>query len=112
MLVITTPLAPLGLIAIIYLGGLFEALSSKLNAVTKKGDYLKWFKIANALITIATLSQAIRGTAILAPEQAPAVLRQAWFSLVSFHLPLAVGVTLDLLLVWYYWNWILKEQVE
>ncbi len=112
MLVITTPLAPLGLVAILYLSDLFDALSSKLNAVTKKGNYLGWFKVANGLILIAALSQAVRGTAALAPDQAPVMLRTDWFALLSFHLPLAIGVTLDLALVWYYWNWILKEQVE
>jgi hypothetical protein len=54
----------------------------------------------------------IRGIAALAPRLAPPVLLEPWFTLVSFHIPLAVGVTIDLLLVRYYWGWILKEKGE
>ncbi|MDY6876350.1 MAG: hypothetical protein SWK90_09140 [Chloroflexota bacterium] len=110
--VITAPLAPMGLLSVAYLGFLFANLSRRLSAVTKMDDHSRWFIVASGLVTLAALSQVMRGTAALAREPAPSVLLEPWFALVSFHIPLAIGVTLDLGLVWHYWRWILKEKVE
>jgi hypothetical protein len=112
MIIITTPLAPMGLLAVAYLGFLFATLSRRLSTVTKMADYHRWFKIASALVAVAAMSQVIRGTAALAPQLAFPVLLEPWFALVSFHIPLALGVTLDLALVWYYWKWILVERID
>jgi hypothetical protein len=110
VLVISSPLGSIGLAAIVYLGAIFFTLSERLNAVAKKSDTHGWFWLANALIAIAATSQVIRSTAVLAPDAALPALLEPWFALVTFHLPLAVGSTLDLLLVWYYWGWILREK--
>ncbi|HEY68853.1 MAG: hypothetical protein DRI79_05530 [Chloroflexi bacterium] len=112
MIVITTPLAVMGLFAIVYLGSLFANLSRRLSAVTKMTDYHRWFMVANVFVSIAAASQVMRGTAALAPQLAPPILLKSWFALATFHIPLAIGVTLDLVLTWYYWGWTLKEKVE
>jgi hypothetical protein len=109
MPVITTPLGSVGLAAVVYLGAIFAKLSERLNAVAKRADYHRWFWVGNGLIAIAATSQVIRSTAALAPRYALPALLDPWFALVSFHIPLAVGSTIDLLLVRYYWGWILKE---
>jgi hypothetical protein len=106
-----TPLGPLGLLAVVYLCVLFFNFSRRLSAVTKMKDYYRWFRLAGGLIAVATTSQIIRATAALAGE-APAFLLASWFALLSFHIPLAMGVTLALALVWHYWGWILKERIE
>ncbi len=112
MIVITTPLGPVGLLAIVYLGFLFTNFSRRLSAVTKAKDYCRWFQVANVFVALAAMSQIVRGTAALAPQLALPILLEPWFALASFHVPLAIGVTLDLVLVWYYWEWILKERIE
>jgi hypothetical protein len=112
VLAITTPLGSVGLVAIMYLGGIFSTLSERLNVVAKRADYHRWFWLGNILIAIAATSQAIRSTAALAPTSALPTLLDPWFALVTFHIPLAVGSTFDLLLVRYYWGWILKENQE
>jgi hypothetical protein len=111
MKVIMTPLGPLGLLAIVYLCVLFSNFSRRLSAVTKMKDHYRWFRLASGLIAVAATSQVIRATATLAKE-APAFLCASWFALSSFYIPLTVGVTLALVLVWYYWGWILKEKIE
>lgn len=111
MKVIMTPLGQLGLLAIVYLCVLFFNFSRRLGAVTKMKDHYRWFWLASGLIAVAATSQVIRATAALARE-APAFLCASWFALLSFYVPLAVGVTLALVLVWYYWGWILKERIE
>ena len=111
MNVIMTPLAPIGLLSIAYLSFLFANLSRRLSAVTKMNDHYRWFMVAGGFVALAALSQVVRGTADLACQLSLPVLLEPWFALVSFHIPLTVGVTLDLVLVWYYWAWILKEKV-
>ncbi|MGD8966847.1 MAG: hypothetical protein PVI07_05010 [Anaerolineae bacterium] len=112
MLVITMPLGSVGLVAIMYLGAIFSTLSERLNAVAKRADYHRWFWLGNILIAIAATSQAIRSTVALVPRSALPALHEPWFALITFHIPLAVGSTFDLLLVRYYWGWILKENPD
>jgi len=112
MIVITTPLGSVGLFAVVYLGFLFATFSRRLGAVTKLANYHRWFQVANGFVILAAMSQIVRGIAALAPQLALPVLLESWFALVSFHIPLVIGVTLDLALVWYYWGWILKERVR
>ena len=111
MIVITTPLGPMGLLAVVYLGLLFNSFSRRLSTVTRMANHHRWFQVANGFVALAAMSQIVRGIAALAPQLAPPILLQSWFALVSFHIPLVIGVTLDLVLVWYYWGWILKEKV-
>ena len=112
MIFLTTSLAPVGLLAIAYLNSLFGDLSRRLRSVTKMADYCRWFAVASGFIALAAISQVVRGTAALAPERAPPILLESWFALICFHIPLAVGVTIALVLVWYYWGWILREKVD
>ena len=112
MIVITTPLGPVGVLAIAYLGFIFAALSRRLSAVTKMANHHRWFLLANGFVILAAMSQVVRGTAALAPQLTPRLLLESWFALVSFHIPLVIGVTLDLVLVWHYWGWILREKIE
>ena len=109
MNVITTALGPFGLAAIVYLGLILSTLSERLNAVAKKKDYSRWFQPANSLIAMAVMSQVIRNAAMLAPDRALPTLLEPWFALLTFHVPLALGASALLWLVWYYWRWILKE---
>ena len=113
MTVITTPLGAVGLLAMAYLGFLFANFSRRLSAVTKMANHHRWFLAANILFALAAMSQVIRSTASLAvPDLAPPVLLESWFSLVSFYIPLVIGVTIDLVLVWHYWGWILREKAK
>jgi hypothetical protein len=109
---LTTPLAPVGLLSIAYMGFLFARFSRRLSAVTKMAYRQCWFWVANVLVFLAAISQAVRGAACLASRDAPAVLLSSWFALLSFSIPLAIGVTLVLVLVWRYWGWILRERIE
>jgi len=113
MIIIATPLGVGGLLAIAFLGLLFALFSRRLSSVTRMTNYHRWFLVAAVFVILAAMSQVIRSTAALAPSGvAPPVLLEPWFSLVSFHIPLAIGITIDLVLVWYYWGWILKEKIK
>ena len=111
MIVITTPLGAIGLLSVAYLSLLFANFSRRLSAVTKMADHYHWFWLASGLVALSAMSQTIRGIATLAPEAAWPFLLEPWFYLTSFYLPLALGVTLDLVIVWYYWGWIFRERI-
>ena len=112
MIVITTPLGSVGLLSIAYLVLLFARFSRRLAAVTKMRDRYGWYLVASALVTLATGSQLMRGIADLAGDAAPTIMLEPAFVFVTFHTPLAVGVTLALILVWWDWQWILREGIE
>jgi len=112
MRVLTSPLGPLGLIATIYLALIFSNLSRRLSAVTKLKFQRVWFNVSLLLLIVAVASQVWRSAATLAPGIAPPVLLQPWFALVAFHIPFALGVTIQLILVWYHWRWTFKEKLS
>ena len=112
MIVITTPLGSVGLLSIAYSVLLFGRFSRRLAAVTRMPDRYSWYLVASSLVAVATASQLMRAIAALAADAAPSVMLQLWFVLLTFHIPLAVGVTLALILVWWDWQWILRERAE
>ena len=112
MSVVTTPLGPVALLVLVFLSFLFGNFSRRLGAVTKMNNYERWFFLAGSFIAVAATSQIMRAIAFLAPQEAPPMLLKPWFALLTQHTPFAIGVTLDLVLVYYYWGWILRENVE
>jgi len=101
-----------GLLVVLYLGVLFANFSRRLGAVTKMAEHYRWFWVSNTFVALAAVSQVVRGIAAVAPGLAWPFLLSPCFALVTFHIPLVIGVTVDLVLVWYYWDWILKEESE
>jgi hypothetical protein len=112
MSVITTPLGPVALLAVAYLGTLFADLTRRLSAVRKTPDHYGWFRVGSSFVTVAAFSQAVRGIAALAPHLAPPVLLETWFAVLSYHIPLCLGVTLLLALVLHHWKWTLTEKLD
>ena len=112
MSVITVALGPVALIAVAYLGTLFADLTRRLSAVTKAPDHYGWFRVGSGFVVLAAFSQAVRGIAALAPDLAPPVLLEPWFAVLTYHVPLCLGVTLILALVLRHWRWTLKEKLD
>ena len=112
MSVITIPLGPVALLAVAYMGTLFADLTRRLSAVTKTPSHYGWFRMGSGFVTVAAFSQAVRGIAALAPHLAPSVLLETWFAVISYHIPLSLGVTVILALVLRHWRWTLKEKLD
>jgi len=110
--VITAPLGPIGLIAIVYLGLIFANLSRRLCAVTKLKYWAGWFTLGSSLLGLAVASQIIRSSASLAPNLAPAMLLSPWFVVMTYYIPFALGVTIEFVLVWHYWRWTFEEKLR
>ncbi len=108
--ILTTPLAPLSLLALIYATVIYLNLSRKLGTVTKMRPYYRGFLVAMGFLGMALMAYIMRNAAYLAGEEAPGWLLSPTFGFLCFHVPFFIGVVLDLGLVWRYWSWLLTEE--
>jgi hypothetical protein len=109
---LTAPLGSLGLLAVIYAFYILANLSRRYGEVIRLAPYYRGFYIGMILIGVAFIGHMMQATVVLAPEQAPALLNAEWFYLLTYYLPLALGVTIGLGVAWRYWSWILQEFKE
>jgi hypothetical protein len=73
--------------------------------------YYKGYYVAASLVSVALVIRIVRASVFWAPRDSiPALLNSPLFYLFLYHLPLALGLCLGLLITWYYWSWLLKEQ--
>ncbi len=101
--------AGLGSLAIMLL--ILARFGYKLGAVTKMRPYYQGYYIAIGLVIIAFVTRSIRVSVFWAPpDMIPAVLNDPIFYLCAYHLPLALGLSLGLIITWRYWSWLLKER--
>jgi hypothetical protein len=108
-LVLTTPWGPASLLAVIGATFIYMNLSRRLGAVTKMRPYYRAFLVAGGFVILAFTTYVLRNSAFLAGDSHAEWLLDPLFGLLLFHLPLFIGVTINLLLVWRYWSWLLKE---
>jgi len=74
----------------------------------------KWFYVAEVLAGIALLAQLLQASAYLSntayfPNKAWGITSPA-FTLLFHHVPLAIAVTIGLVITWKYWGWLLTER--
>jgi hypothetical protein len=105
-----TLLSPLGTIAIIFLFFILARLSEKLGAVTRMLPYYRWFWVGIGFQGIALISQLLRISVSLTGQTGYWLSNNPPFYLVTYHLPMAIGVTIGLVVTWRYWSWLLTER--
>lgn len=105
-----TVLSPLGTIAIIFLFFILARLSEKLGAVTRMPLYHRWFWVAIGFMGIALVSQFLRISVALTEQTSYGWLNNPLFYLATYHLPMAIGITIGLGVTWRYWSWLLTER--
>lgn len=105
-----TLLSPLGTISIIFLFFILARLSEKLGAVTRMPPYYRWFWVGIGFLGIALISQFLQISVSLTKQASYQWLDSSLFYLVTYYLPMAVGVTIGLAITWRYWSWLLTER--
>lgn len=105
-----TLLSPLGTISIIFLVFILAQLSKKLGAVTRMPPYYRWFWAGIGFLVIALISQLLRISISLTGQASYQLWNNSLFYLVTYHLPIAIGATIGLVVTWRYWGWLLTEQ--
>jgi hypothetical protein len=103
-------LSPLGTLAIIALFFILARLSAKLGSVTRMPPHYRWFWVAAGFLGIALVSQLLRISVSLTSKASYQWLDSPYFYLVTYHIPMAIGVTIGLVVTWRYWNWLLTER--
>jgi hypothetical protein len=111
MEIIGAILGSVGLASLVYVLLILAPFGRKLGAVTKMKPYYKGYYIAASLVGVALVIRIVRASVFWAPrETIPSLLSSSLFYLFLYHLPLAIGLCLGLLITWYYWSWLLKER--
>jgi hypothetical protein len=105
-----TLLSPLGTISIIFLFFILARLSEKLGAITRMPPYYRWFWVGIGFLGIALISQFLQISVSLTKQTSYQWLDSSLFYLVTYYLPMAVGVTIGLAITWRYWSWLLTER--
>ncbi len=105
-----TVLSPLGTISLIVLFFILARLSEKLGAVTKMAPHYRWFWVGQGFLVIALLSQLLRISVSPAKQASYFWLDTPALYLITYHLPMVIGVTISLVVTWRYWSWLLTER--
>jgi hypothetical protein len=105
-----TVLSPLGTISIIFLFFILARLSEKLGAVTRLPPHYRWFWVSTGFLVVALISQLLRISFSLTGQTSLQLWNNLLFYLVTYHLPMAVGITIGLAVTWRYWSWLLTER--
>ncbi len=105
-----TLLSPLGTISIMFLLFILARLSEKLGAVTRMSSHYRWFWVGIGFLGIALVSQLVRISVSITGQTSFQWSNNPYFYLVAYHLPLAIGVTVALVVTWRYWSWLLTER--
>lgn len=100
----------LGLLAVVYTLFILAGLSHRIGEVRKMPPLFRGFYLGAAGIGLAFFGRLLRVSALLAPPEKLTFLNDELFYLLIYHLPLAVGLTVSLVVTWRYWSWLLGEQ--
>ena len=105
-----TVLSPLGTISLIFLLFILARLSQKFGAVTKMAPYYRWFWVGLGFMVIALVAQLLRLGVLLTKEVSYLEPDTPAFYLITYHVPMALGLTFSLAATWRYWSWLLTER--
>ena len=86
-------------------------LSERFGSVLKMRPLYKWFYVAEFFATIALIVDVLRASSTL--SSTPNLNRwvaQFTFILIFYHIPLAIAVTIGLIITWKYWGWLITER--
>ena len=100
--------AGLGSVALILL--ILARLTQKWEVVTKTKSYYHLFRVSAALVILASLTRLVRVGDLSTPMELSFLSEpQSWGYLCFYHAPLAIGVTVSLVVVWRNWGWLLRS---
>jgi hypothetical protein len=103
-------LGTFGTLSIIALFYILAKLSERFGSVVKMPPRYRYYYIGIAVLAIGYLTHLVVANAILTLEKTPAWLISPGFLLATYHLPLAIGLTIGLVITWRYWSWLITEK--
>jgi len=107
--IVAAVLGSAGLMSGIYITLIMARLSQKLGAVTKMRGYYRGFYVSAIFLLVSLIAYFLKTSVLLASEQAPTLLNNDFFYLLTYYLPLAIGTSISLAITLRYWDWLFKE---
>lgn len=105
-----TILGTFGTLSIIVLFYILARLSERFGSVIKMPPIYRYFYLAILLVLISYMANLLVTTTIITPGDSPIWVTAPWFLLLAYHLPMAIGLTIGLIITWRYWSWLITER--
>jgi len=105
-----TILGTFGTLSIIILFYIMAKLSERFGSVIKMPPIYRYFYVVILILLVSYMTNLLVVRTIIAPEDSPVWLAAPWFLLLAYHLPMAIGVTIGLIVTWRYWSWLITER--
>jgi hypothetical protein len=102
-------LGTLGTLSLLLLFYILAKLSERFGSVIKMRPLYRSYYAALFFLAAGYASHLLVAVAYLAPESVPVWLTSTWFTFLTYHLSLAIGVTIGLITTWRYWSWLVAE---
>ena len=99
-------LGTFGTLSVIILFYILAKLSEKLGSVQKMEPYYRYYFAAIFFLAIGFIIQLLMVRISATPENFPTWLTASWFLMLAYYFPLALGVTIGLIVTWHYWSWL------
>lgn len=100
--------AGLGSVALILV--ILARLTQKWEVVTKTKSHYRLFGVSAALVILASLTRLVRVGNLSTPTELSFLSGPySWGYLCFYHAPLAIGVTISLMVAWRNWGWLWRS---
>ena len=103
-------LGTFGTLSIILLFYILAKLSERFGSVIKMPPIYRFYYWAIPILGVVYVTNLLVVRTIIIPENSWAWLAAPWFLLLAYHLPMAFGVTIGLIVTWRYWSWLITER--
>jgi hypothetical protein len=110
MTVIVSLLGTFSTASLLALFFILSKLSERFGSVVKMKPFYKGYYVGFVFLGVGLLTHLLIAGANLKPDDVPAIIHNSWFLLIAYHLPLAIGVTIGLIVTWRYWSWLVTEK--
>ncbi|MFP4344064.1 MAG: hypothetical protein ACLFU8_05165 [Anaerolineales bacterium] len=105
--ILTSHFTVVAIIGAIYVVRLLLTFSRRMNEVTRMTRRYIWFRVGVLFLYLSLFSYILRCSAALTGK--PQILLSPHFALLTFHLPLATGVSISLVVTLFYWAWLFRK---
>ena len=102
-------LGTLGTLSIMFLFYILARLSERLGSVERMAPLYRYYYVALIFLALGGATHLLVARVSLTPATFPAWLLSPWFVLLTHYLPLALGVTIGIVITWRYWSWLFNQ---
>lgn len=110
MIVLSSLLGVLGTLSILVILYILAKLSERFGSVVRMRPRYRYYYVALSFLAVGWLVQLLVLAASLTPTEIQNWLNSPWVLLIGYYLPVAIGVTIGLVITWSYWSWLVAER--